>query len=430
MAFTLVLIYTALVYLRPFERTPVLAPYRIMLVMGLLTLLTAILSIPLNRPSARALQPYLLILFVGCIAISRVVGQGWLGGAIIAAQEFAVVAVYFFSLYLTANSFNKLRLLFCVMALGSLVQVVEGIMAYHYGYGGELFFMTQITGYTASGAQIAINRIRGLGFFNDPNDLAQSLLTVIPFIALAWKKRAAFWNLAFVILPIATLLYGVLLTRSRGAALSLFVLILFALRRKMNTTMASITAVIPIVALVAFNLGAGRAFSTSDESISGRFEAWSQGLQLLKQSPIFGVGYHFFTDYHQITAHNSFVLCFSELGLAGLLVWVGMLYVTILELSQITAITGTDAFTVQLRRYAVAAQLSMISFLTSAWFLSRTYVLTLYLLIAVSVCLATIARRAGKIPELPPLPTLMGKTFMWSAASIAMVYLSVRFAVR
>ena len=59
----------------------------------------------------------------------------------------------------------------------------------------------------------------------------------------------------------------------------------------------------------------GRAISSKEQSAAERIEAWSVGLELLKWRPLFGAGYGNFTDHHHLTAHNSFVLCFAELGL-------------------------------------------------------------------------------------------------------------------
>ena len=58
-----------------------------------------------------------------------------------------------------------------------------------------------------------------------------------------------------------------------------------------------------------------------DESNAGRLDAWSAGLGMFRQQPFFGVGYNMFTDHNEITAHNSFVLCFAELGLFGYFIW-------------------------------------------------------------------------------------------------------------
>jgi hypothetical protein len=40
--------------------------------------------------------------------------------------------------------------------------------------------------------------------------------------------------------------------------------------------------------------------------------------------PVFGVSYNSFTDHHERTTHNSFVLCFAELGLLGYFTWLAL----------------------------------------------------------------------------------------------------------
>ena len=129
--------------------------------------------------------------------------------------------------------------------------------------------------------------------------------------------------------------------------------------------------------------------SADEASASGRIDAWSQGLELLKWRPLLGVGYGSFTEYHQLTAHNSVVLCMAELGLTGLYVWLLLIASSFEEM--ITA-QRRGAGT-RLAFYAEAMQLSLVGYFTAAFFLSRTYNPVLYILIALAALLSFLARR-------------------------------------
>ena len=148
---------------------------------------------------------------------------------------------------------------------------------------------------------------------------------------------------------------------------------------------------------------------------------------MLKDRPIFGVGFNAFGEYHRgLTAHNSYVLCFSEMGLVGYFVWMSLIVVSMIELTRIRSLPGNFGEIAELRKCAGVLRLAFSTFLVAAFFLSRTYILTLYLLVAMSMALGDIARRGQY--GIPPMITKYWckQTVIWVAASIGIVYLAVR----
>ena len=71
------------------------------------------------------------------------------------------------------------------------------------------------------------------------------------------------------------------------------------------------------MALPVLLLG-GRSGENADQSTLERYEAWSTGLTMFRGNPVFGVGARQFAEHHYLTAHNSYVLSFAELGFPGL----------------------------------------------------------------------------------------------------------------
>ena len=125
--------------------------------------------------------------------------------------------------------------------------------------------------------------------------------------------------------------------------------------------------------------------SASEGSAYGRFEAWYEGFQMFKQSPLFGVGLGMFTDYHELTAHNSFVLVMAELGLFGLFFFTGLFWLPIKELK--FALWGAGRSTLAKEEIALLSALaaSLAAVMTAMFFLSRSYILVPYMLIALIV---------------------------------------------
>src|ERR1700682_4357662 len=56
---------------------------------------------------------------------------------------------------------------------------------------------------------------------------------------------------------------------------------------------------------------------------------------MFKSAPLFGIGFNGFTEFLDITAHNSFVLCLAELGLLGSTLWMALLVTTTAGLNRI-----------------------------------------------------------------------------------------------
>jgi hypothetical protein len=312
-----------------------------------------------------------------------------------------------------------------------LLLVVLCHAALHYRVFEQILIMQQ-----NNDSGVSIERARGVGFMNDPNDLGQTLVMAIPLAAAAWRKSRAGRNMMLVVLPILFLIYGIYLTRSRGAIVSLLAVFLIAARRHIGALLAPMLTGMAAIGLLALNFSGGRGFGSGDESVRNRLEAWSSGLQVLKLHPFIGVGFRNFFDHYRstdggsITAHNSFVIAFAELGIFGYLIWIAMLVVTRQELVRIQKLPVKTAADMTLQRYARATELAFYGLLVSGWFLSRTYVPTLYIVTALALALSLIARRSGA-----PLPAiqygaLFRKACTVGGAAIALIYLTVKLQVR
>src|SRR6185503_3560738 len=84
----------------------------------------------------------------------------------------------------------------------------------------------------------------------------------------------------------------------------------------------------PIVLFFAMGGGdSGRVDAAA--STEERYEAWATGIQMFRDSPLFGVGNGQFVEHHYLTAHNSYVLALAELGLVGMFLWGAVLYLTV-----------------------------------------------------------------------------------------------------
>ena len=403
MSFHLYLLYLILTYVRPIDMfAPELAAYRPMIVLWGVAFVSAVArAIARREIASRPVYFLLLAAFIGVIAISQVV-NGWSGGALISVADFSTSAMLFVLTVLNLTSSERVRKTSVVLLICVVVLAVYAIAAYHFGFFAEGLLLRQTTdaneGFfeqnppsipAEDSAHMYLWRVRSLGFLSDPNDFAQAMVMVLPFLWGVYSRGRLGRNLVLVAAPGAVLLYAIYLTQSRGAILGCLALFAFAAHRRLGTLRLATIAAVAVTAIATLNYG-GRGFSTQEESAGQRIEAWYEGLQMLQHQPIFGVGYGNFLNHHYLTAHNSFVLCFAELGLVGFFLWVGMLALGFTGVNQVVQRAPADSLEYKL---GVQLQASLVGFMTCAWFLSRTYQPGLYLLLALCAAVAWCTRQ-------------------------------------
>jgi O-antigen ligase len=290
-------------------------------------------------------------------------------------------------------------------------------------------------------------RLRGLGLINDPNDFAQLTVCLIPLVFIFWRAKKKFRNILFVILPVCVLLFGVFLTHSRAALVALIAMAVVAARRRIGTLPALLVAGGLFVAAMALNFTGGRGISTA--AGEDRTMLWGEGLQVLKAHPLFGVGFGYLPDYTEehLTAHNSFVVCAAELGLFGLYFWSMFLFSTMRDVLVIASPTkvsdgepvvaegGLFAQTTRkieavdksdINRLGRLLVLSFTGFLVVGWFLSRAFVMTLFLLGGMAEVVYEMALRRGMIAPRLRLGRVMSYAGGLAITLILLMYVMLR----
>jgi O-antigen ligase len=169
-------------------------------------------------------------------------------------------------------------------------------------------------------------------------------------------------------------------TGSRGGLLaSLAVLGLYVMVR----AGVSPRVIFAICALVVTVYSVAPAYLTTikDQSNSTQYrvEMWAEGLDMIKENPVFGVGRGNFMAHSgkQLIAHNSAVEIGGETGLVGLFLWLSLIYMSIkgaVEYWKSTDDTSHKAF-------CTALVLGVIAYLISAMFVTLEYE-TFYLMLA------------------------------------------------
>ncbi|MEG3767659.1 O-antigen ligase family protein [Alteromonas sp. 14N.309.X.WAT.G.H12] len=251
---------------------------------------------------------------------------------------------------------------------------------------------------------------RYIGIFNDPNDMGMFLIMNVPLAAYFMTQAKSKIMKLVYLSCVAAYLAGIYWTGSRGSLVGIFVVFIafFYLRYGKVKTIVLTSLASPVAIFVMSKF---RAISTDDESANSRLEAWYQGVQMFKYRPLFGVGKEQFVIYHNKTAHNSYVLTFAELGTAGYTLWmtfIFIMFVMLIRIRKLDAQRATNkALFLKEQASAVYLTISMIGFCTTAFFISRTYILFFYIFAA--LCAACYIRVSRIHPDLKP--SISGPSF-------------------
>lgn len=401
MSFAVFLLYVFLSFFRPIELfVPEIAEFRPMLVLWSIGfILAAGRAIGRKQVAARGTDFKLLFAFMATLGLSLTF-NGWVGGAFTAMNDFTTSSMLFVLVALNVTDLGRLKKTCAAVVLSMLFAAGFGINAYHTGqYSTQLVLRQTAPSHEdedpsrappSSASEIPAQdttgwylwRVRGQGFLSDPNDFSQVLVMCLPLLWVMWRTGSFLRNLLFVLAPGAVMGYGIFLSQSRGAMLGAASLLFFIVRDWLGTTKTTILMALGGTGFIAASAIGGRAISSKEQSAAERIEAWSVGLELLKWRPIFGIGYGNFTDHNPLTAHNSFVLCFAELGLVGYFLWIGMIVLTYKSLSSVIEFMPSRN---PHRQMVALLRNSLVGFLVCAWFLSRTYQPVLYFLLALCI---------------------------------------------
>lgn len=416
--FLAMLLYLVLVIIRP-QDYPALVDSMPVPLLPLALILAALLWLVSARKRFDAPQYVLLLLFFVVMMLSNV-ANGWFGGALVQLNKFAPVVLAFIVFANAVDDRRRMVKAMAVLTLCAAVLAVHGIEQSRLGVGWTGIGMSQET------------RIQYVGIFNDPNDLGMLFVTCLPmafYLASRGGVARLVWWAAIV-----ALVWGIVLTDSRGTLVATLGLLGVYVWWRKGLVFAGVVGALALVALMAMP-SRMQEMDVSEASAMGRVESWYEGLQMFRQHPLLGVGADLYSDHYRLTAHNSFVLVLAETGIIGFTLWLAfvgtcfrMMYVALRSppeyvLAAFASAGGGDghddgngdgngehehpdaadeaevAAWFEDRAIAFTLFLALCGFFIAGFFLSRSYVVVLYLLAALVVAHYTAMRsRNGALP--------------------------------
>jgi hypothetical protein len=459
MSFVLFLLVNAALFIRPAEIVPALLGWRIyeaLIIACFMAALPEVTAYLLGR--SLDTQPVTLCIFLllGAVVLSHL-GQLEVGKAAETGYEFFKVVVYYLLLVSVVNTAARLRTFLVWTALFCTGMCLLAVLRYHelveiHLPPPPLSAEERAKGVIedvnpeaarpkqgasvkdayfdpATGALVEVRRLRGTGIFQDPNDICLAIALAMP-LGLFWLTERRLGGLRLLwLIPLAVLFSTLYLTQSRGgllgvlAGLGVLVQARYGWRR-------TLLLGIPLVAVVAIAF-AGRVTTLDETGGTGqsRIQLWSEGLQMLRSSPLFGVGMNEFGRHASHVAHNSYIHCFAELGVFGGTLFLGAFYFAGLALRR----SGTRAAPLvswdvaRLRAYLLAVLAGAAGCMLT---LSLSYIVPTYTVLGlVTVYLGVAVARAAQPVLRCDLP-LLTRLAAVSVAFVAASYVLVRVLVR
>lgn len=405
--------YLAFLYIRPQDFVPALQGMPIMLLLGGGTAALVVLHRAVRQRKlvfARVPQSAFVLWFYVAIVASQMAGMR-LHGALEASLEFVPTVVMYFLIVELVDSWKRVKIILILLVHLTLVLAIQGLFMHFTGAG-------------LGGTEAYQGRIQAVGIFSDPNDLALIINTVLPLVVLWLLQSRSLLVKLYAVAVIVIFVYAIFLTASRGGLLCLGLMAILVGMKKFGK-FVGVGAGLAIMAALVVLGPRMNTISTEEASSYGRLEAWVLGMSLFKGSPLFGVGFGNFMEYHFRTAHNSFVLCCAELGLFGLYPWLMLIWISLkntrfVEKELLAA--GQRSFAM----YAYAAELALLLFVAGALLLSRTYHPSLFVLLGLCAAISRVftAQSDQRYVLVEKRDLMLG--FVLTIASVVGFYLVLR----
>jgi putative inorganic carbon (hco3(-)) transporter len=376
MLFFGLLLYMVTQIIRPQDFVPGLEGTRLVLFL-MAILLIGLLFSPVEKKFFKSPQDKYAGLFFGAIVLSAF-SLFWLSYVVDTAIETMKTALIYYFIVIVVNSEDRFEKIVWTMILLMGVVALMGVLQHHgFNITGAVMLFSSDKGW----------QITGIGNFDNPNDLAYSVVLVVPFAASFLFQARGFLGRFTALILLITSIYCVYLTRSRGGqialAASLSSWVYFWIKnpkRKRQLIAFAITGVIAVAVVQSTGY-------REDESAMGRVEAWAEGWTLLKSNLIIGVGKDQFIEHHKRDTHSSYVRAGAELGLLGLYAFMGMIYAVGLTILEVEKLTENEKW----RPFYAGFAAFFVSYTVGSVFSTRTYDLIFLICVALVGVLGRLA---------------------------------------
>lgn len=393
-------IFTFLVFFRPYEWSPSL------MWLSKSALITALVTLLVFLPTqlglenrltlrSREVNMVLLLLLLGLISLPQANDKLLAWNSFV---EFSKVVVMFIVMVNVLRTLGRVKALWLLILLASLVLSVRAVLDYR---AGRLALGTRIGG--------AIG-----GLFENPNDLALHLVTFLPIVfALALAARNPFSKLVYAIATLI-LVVGTVVTFSRGGFLGLLVTFAVLSWRlvKQNRPFVIVGAAMLLAGFLLLAPGAYRTriATTKDDSAAARTDELKRSIYVSIRHPLLGVGmdnYILYSNTNHAT-HNAYTQVSSEIGIPAAIIYVVFLVSAVRRVQRIPHPRDSIGKKKALSYLAIGIHASLIGYMVTSFFASVAYLWYVYYLAAYAISISRFweAASSDEQPLRPSIPVV------------------------
>jgi hypothetical protein len=362
--------------------------------------------------------------------------------------EFFKIVVYFVLFLALVNTPGKLQLLINCVILFGVVATTVAVLMYHEvislphlmvsdsPHGNTSFWMNEFMFDPDTGELVRIARLRITGILHDPNEFGVFLGVLALFTLHQLGNR----NIGIVRFlwsaPLGLFLYGIFLTKSRGALLALLVglvaygIYAYGAKRAMRYGLI----VLPL--LIAVFAGRQTTLSVSSGTGRERIELWSDWIMKFRGSPVFGISPVIAEGSKEAKkeerqwkteklAHNSFLQAFADLGFLGGIAFLGAFLFAFRTLSKY-AFDEVAIVDENQRRFYPYLLGAVVVYAMGMMTLSLCYVVPTYFMLALPVAYWRMTATDPPVPALTFNGPMVRQLMFASVGFLAFIYVVVR----
>lgn len=395
LTFACLFVFSIVLFLRPYELIPALSSLKSMaFYVGIVTLLVYAVSqlIAEGNLTARPREVN-MVLLIGLAALLSIPmaidpGEAW--------KEFSELVIktvlIFIVIVNVVRTEGRMRLLWFLILGVSIYLSINVISDYQSGV------------FKIGAAETNTQRVAGVikGLFDNSNDLALHLVTIIPIaFALGIEKKGLLRKLVYF--PITLLMVAaVIITFSRGGFLGLIAMTLVLARKlsRRNKSAALATVVLGVIFFfaVAPATYSGR-LATIFDSASDITGSSSQRTQVLKRSvlvalryPLFGVGVGNFhhKSFQELGTHNAYTQVAAETGIAAMVCYIIFLVHPLRKLRMIEREMYERNESSRYYYLSIGLQASLVGYMVASFFAAVAYQWYVYYLVGYAIALRRI----------------------------------------
>ena len=328
---------------------------------------------------------YFILLFIFWVILSAIVNDQNEFTTKIIVDYIKWFILYRLIVTTIGNDIDKLKSVVLKMLFLIYIIVWEGIehkfSSNGIGWAGQPLGWVDQSVLDAGGT----GRTQWINIFDGPGVFCVLYTVALPFIIQYFDKHYSSKKKLFALIALIPLLMAIWYTGSRGGLLAtLGIFASYGVIRVAKTMGISISRILFMGALSfsVLMLAPSHLTQVKDDNNSAqhRVDMWMQGIEMVQQNPLFGIGKGNYASYTgTLIAHNSSIENMGELGMPGLFFWVGFLYIAFRYLYLFSS-TSTNPLYIS---YSNATALSLIGYLLSSMFVTLEYE-TMYFLLALA----------------------------------------------